>query len=266
MVYPTSRRRPLPDDQAVHLDFLNAGDFRAPTGVGSAVIVGGPVSYAECENDFDRVFKVNCEAVPELAVRLMRAGLFVVYLSTNTVFNRMTPQSENAEVNPVIAYSRVKAAAEQAIRKLAIEAKCEERFAILRLTKNVGPTVDPFGAWRTAIAQRTEFNTLSDLYFAPVRYLDLAIAVERVLEARNAGIYHLSGERDVDYHEFAAGLLKHLGLPSRLARRVSSTEIGVKLSYNHPCTALSMAATTRQLGLKPVSLQSVYADLGAGLA
>jgi dTDP-4-dehydrorhamnose reductase len=264
-VYCTSRHRPLASAETLYLDFLDSEDFEIPVEVQSAVLVGGPVSYASCDDNFDEAFHVNCEAIPRLVARLLARDIFVIYLSTNTVFQRMTPQGEGDVVNPAIAYARIKAKAEQVIAQQAADTGKTSKLAVFRMTKNVGLTVDPFPEWRKAILSRTPFHALTDLYFAPVRYLDSAYAIERILEACKAGIFHLSGERDVAYHEFAVGLLRHIGLPTSMAVKAKSTEIGLTLRYNHPCTAIRMDNTTRRLGLKPISLATVYAEIATGL-
>jgi len=137
-----------------------------------------------------------------------------------------------------------------------------DNLAILRLTKNVGETTSPFNAWIDGLAEGKSISAFDDLHFAPVLFSRSAEAVREIFIRNLSGMFHMSGERDLNYVEFAAGLLKALGLPASLLNASSSIKAGVKLSYNHPITALNMELTTERLGLKPVAASEIYNYLG----
>lgn len=265
-VYATTRRSgrvSLAGERSVFLDLADIGSFTIPPEVEQMVVVGGVVDYGECTNQPGYACRVNCENIPALAGRLLERGGYVCFISTNTVFKfKEGLPDENSVRCPGFSYAQIKAQAEERLETLADRLNARNRLGILRLTKNVGRDTSPFGEWLKRLSAREVIRPFSDLYFAPVRFSDSAYAIEKVLERAAGGVFHLSGERDIDYAEFARGLCRHLGLPETLILGMRSTEAGVKLTYNHPITALGMLITEKVLGLKPVPLRQVYDLLG----
>ena len=82
--------------------------------------------------------------------------------------------------------------------------------------------------------------------------------MEKIINKKAFGIFHLSGEKDISYSDFAIELLKYLNLNKNLVKSVKSTDIGVNLIYNHHITSLNMEATTKAINLKPINLVTVY--------
>ena len=58
------------------------------------------------------------------------------------------------------------------------------------------------------------------------------------------GIFHLSGEKDISYSDFALKLVNYLNLDENFVSVIKSEDIGVKLIYNHHITALNMDITS----------------------
>lgn len=71
------------------------------------------------ENDKDNAFKINAEAVENLAVFAKKYGFGLIHFSTDYVFDgeSETPYLESDEVNPINVYGASKLAGEQAILK-----------------------------------------------------------------------------------------------------------------------------------------------------
>jgi dTDP-4-dehydrorhamnose reductase len=265
-VYVTTRRTKRPSVFGEEVLFLDLGDvdsFRIPDDVDAMAIVGGVVDYGECTKQYDYAYQVNCVNIPKLAGRLLQRGGYVCFVSTNTVFKSEHGVPAERDVRcPGFAYAELKAKAEEKLEEAVAALGCEKRFSILRLTKNVGPETSPFGQWVDDLAAGKTLTPFDDLYFAPVRFEDSARALLTVMDHRKGGIFHLSGERDVNYKEFAKGLCEFLNLPADRVSGLKSTDVGVKLLYNHPITALAMPYTQEKLGLEPVPLCAVYSLLG----
>lgn len=265
-VYATTRRTersPVAGEQSLLLDLAEVDSFVIPDDVSSMLIIGGVVDYGLCTNQYDYAYKVNCINIPKLAGQLWARGGYVCFISTNTVFKfeQGLPNEDDLRC-PGFAYAKLKAEAEEKLEQLSAGINCAGNFSIMRLTKNVGPETSPFGNWMQELANNHVIRPFNDLFFAPVRFADSANAIMVLLEKKMAGIFHFSGERDIDYASFAAGLCRHLGLSGGLVRGVRSSDVGVHLTYNHPITALGMKLTRQRLQLEPVPLSVVYASLG----
>lgn len=260
-VVRTTRRAP-PND-ALLLDFADVDSFKMPPHITHAAIVGGVVDYKVCDNQYDYAFDINCRKIPALVGRLLEAGVFVCCLSTNTVFTPSTVPAREYDIhNPAINYALLKSKFEHQILTEAFRRGKSDNLAILRLTKNIGETTSPFNAWIAWLAEGKSISAFDDLYFAPVLFSRSAEAVREIFTRNLSGMFHMSGERDLNYVEFAAGLLRALGLPASLLNASSSTKAGMKLNYNHPITALNMELTSERLGLKPVAASEIYDYLG----
>ncbi len=265
-IYATTRRvgcRQMNGVRTLFLDLAQTDAFVIPADVERMAIIGGVVDYKECEDRYDFVSRINNVNLPNLARRLLERGGYVCFVSTNTVFkfNGRLPTEDDIRC-PGFPYAQLKAQAEEALENVAAELGCSDRLSILRLTKNVGAETSPFNMWITSLAIGQAITPFSDLYFAPVRFEDSAHALDILLQSKKEGVFHLSGERDIDYASFGNGLCRHLGLPSSLVTSVCSTDVGVSLTYNHSITGLAMPRTYEKLGLTPVPLMVIYDFLG----
>ena len=61
-----------------------------------------------------------------------------------------------------------------------------------------------------------KFFALEDLYFAPITFLDSSKIILEIIKKNLFGVFHLSGQNDINYSDFAIGLLKYLNLNTLL--------------------------------------------------
>ena len=264
-VIATTRRRDTLDDHRVFLDFEEGTAFDIPGGVGYAFIVAAATSYERCENDpLARV--VNVERIPQLAADLLERGIFVTFVSTNTVFggDRSWPCEDDPH-DARIAYALQKAEGERAIADAARRLGALERMAIVRLTKVLHTTVSPLPAWLDAWRAGRLVQPFADLTFAPMSLAHLSAALATIAERRVAGGLHLSGAENVTYVEFAHALADGLGVPAALIEPTTATAKGINIPFKPRFSGLGMARTTQLTGLTPQPLDAVVRDLVASL-
>lgn len=263
--FVTTRRSNAGSRMSLYLDLLKWEDFTFPEDTDRVAIVGGAISYAECETQYERSQYINCVSVPNLAKRALEMGAFVTFISSNRVFTADSIKEECDIPNPTFAYTQMKVEAERLISSSASELSQSHNLSILRLTKNVSVDTAPFGDWLNAIRKREPIVAFRDLYFAPILYAHSADALSRVLAGRMSGTFHLSGTTDLSYYEFAVGLYKYLGLDQKLVIGKRSQEVGVTLVDSHPVTALSMKTTRSILGISPIPVCQIYDFLKTNL-
>jgi dTDP-4-dehydrorhamnose reductase len=256
-IISTTRRHDVYDK--IFLDLSDIESFIIPNEIKSAVVVGGVTSYNECVDNYSYAYHVNCVSIPNLIKKLLLKGIHTCFVSTNTVFKyRSRVPTERDTPNPSFAYAEMKYETELKSRQIAKNLNMESLLSILRMTKNISNDTKPFDMWINNFKEMKEITAFTDLYFSPIRFLDAVNMIQVIIKNRLHGIFHLSGERDISYSDFAINLAEYLGIGEEIIRPVKSSDVGVNLVYNHNITALSMRYTTIDTGLKEIQLIDVY--------
>jgi|TARA_Y100000310_G_C20688223_1_gene820488 dTDP-4-dehydrorhamnose reductase len=243
----------------IFLDFDQISKFRTPKNVTIAVVVGGVTDYGICESNFSYAHFINCVQIPSLVGQLLNEGVYVCYISSNTVFTSHDNLPKEYEIHsPSFNYASLKSKAEHQILTLAVREKKSKSLSILRLTKNVGRSTSPFDSWVKTLLAGKEITPFDDLFFAPILFNHSAEAICDIVRLKIPGMFHLSGETDISYADFAEGFVSMAKLNPGLVKRVSSKDIGVNLIYSHRITALDMQQTSLALRIKPIKLKLVY--------
>ena len=259
--YASTRRRSSVDDRRVYLDFESDDAFKAPQDVGYAFIVAAATNYDRCEKD-PLAHKINVELIPQLIISLLKQGLFVTFISTNSVFGgeRPWPHEEDRHA-PTIAYALQKDDAEKLVRASAKALKMEHRLNIVRLTKIMDQRTSPLPNWFEAWQRGEVVQPFSDLIFAPmsVQFVGEALAV--LGEQRVSGDLHLSGADNVSYVDFASALALEKGISSSLILPTTAIAKGIHIAYKPSFSGLGMQRTTALTGIHPQTLAGVVKDL-----
>lgn len=164
----------------------------------------------------------GCETDPELAMRvnglapahLVRAApdAHIVYISTDYVFDgtKPLPYVESDEPNPASVYGRSKRAGERA---LDLDKHTIVRVSLVcgaygnNLVKTILRLLDGDGTLRFVTDQQTR----------PTIVADLVPALQRVVDERRTGIWHVTNQGTVSPFEFAQEVAKAVGHdPSRI--------------------------------------------------
>lgn len=264
-VLATTRRRATVDDRRVHLDFEDPATFRAPPGIGYAFLIAAATSYERCEREPEaRV--INVELIPRLAAALLEQGLFVAFISTNSVFggDRPWPHEDDPHA-PGIAYARQKSEGEAAIRAAAERLGASARLAIVRLTKILDASVSPLPAWLAAWGRGEAVEPFADLVFAPISVRFVGEALATIGASRASGNLHVSGAENVSYVTFAEALARRLGVDTGLIRPTTAVAKGVHIPFKPRYSGLGMTRTGTLTGLAPQPLDRLVEDLAAEL-
>ncbi|WP_439580176.1 sugar nucleotide-binding protein [Elioraea sp.] len=264
-VLTTTRRRDTIGDGRIHLDFEDRATFRAPPGIGYAFLIAAATNYDRCERD-PQARVINVELIPELAAALLAQGLFVAFVSTNSVFggDRPWPHEDDAHA-PGIAYARQKSEGEAAIRAAAARLGASGRLAIVRLTKILDAGVSPLPAWRAAWDRGEAVEPFEDLIFAPISRRFVGEALATVGATRASGHLHISGRENVSYVAFAHALARRLRVDERLIQPTTAVAKGVQIAFKPRFSGLGMVRTSALTGLAPQPLDHLVDDLAAAL-
>ncbi|HIO03558.1 dTDP-4-dehydrorhamnose reductase [Marinobacter sp. LM1] len=165
------------------------------------------VDKAEVESDL--AFKVNADAVANLAAAVNKIGAFLIHVSTDYVFDGSLtrPYREGDSVNPMGVYGKSKLAGER-------EAEKANRYVIVRAAwifseygSNFLKTMVRLGS------ERDSLSIVNDQIGAPTYAGDLAEALRALAESPPvSGTYHFSGGQRCSWYGFAQEIFQTCGV------------------------------------------------------
>ncbi|MDR3514232.1 MAG: sugar nucleotide-binding protein [Azospirillaceae bacterium] len=171
----------------------------------AAVLCASVTTEAACRDNPDRARRVNVDHTIALARQLRLPGTFVLFLSSNLVFDGIIADTApNTPCHPQTIYGAHKAAAEAGLLPLGA--------AILRLSKVLGPSHPLFAGWRRALDAGQTINAADNLRLAPVAITQAVAAIAALLDSQSPGIHQLSGDRDLSYAQAATILADRCGV------------------------------------------------------
>lgn len=257
----STRRRDTVDEKRVHLDFESDEPFKVPAGIDYIYIVAAATNYERCEKD-PLAYRINVELIPRVAASLLEQGVFVTFISTNSVFGGERPWPHEDDPHaPGIAYAKQKDEAEQVILADARRLNAEQRFNIVRLTKIMDHDTSPLPNWFAAWERGEAVQPFADLIFAPMSVQFVGEALATIGEKRQPGNLHLSGAENVSYVDLAVNLAREMNIDFSLITPTTAEAKGVNIPFKPRYSGLGMKRTTQLTGVKPQTIQDVAKDL-----
>lgn len=227
---------------------------------GAIVNAAGFTAVDRAESEREQAFEVNRDGARVLAEAAAGAGLPLIQLSTDYVFDgaATTPYAETDAVRPLGIYAASKEAGERAVRATA------SRHVILRTAW----VYSPFGTnfLKTMLrlgTERTELSIVDDQTGCPTAAADIAHAITTVLQAAQApgfngwGTYHYAGADAVTWHGLARAIFDcaaPLGVRAPELHAVTTTEIS-STAPRPAYSVLSTAKLERTFGIRPRPLR-----------
>lgn len=214
-----------------------------------------------CEDHPDVATRVNCDATGFLAEACKENGTFLVYVSTDYVFDgKHGLYSESDEPEPVNTYGYTKLRGEFEVYR-----RCDS-FAIVRtsVVYGLGREHRPnFASWVLGeLNSGRKANVLSDQFTSPTLNLQLARMILEVAERRLKGVFHLAGATRLSRYEFAVRLARRFRLDEDLVTPVGTASIRWR-AKRPPDSSLNVDKATRILENKPVPVELALDEFAA---
>ena len=246
-VFETTRRYATVSEKRLFLDLAgDISDWQPPGQFSVAFLCAAMTSLNHCRKEPAQTAKVNVYHTVSLAKTLVESGTFVIFPSTNLVYDGSIPfRKAEDPVCPVTEYGRQKAEAERQLLVLG------DSVSIVRFTKVLGLNTPLFKGWIQALQDGETIHPFSDMVMAPVPLSFAVDVLHRVAEARLPGIVQVSGEKDVTYEQVARHIAQCIGASPDLVQPMRSEEAGLQIESIPSHTTLDTTRLRVELGMEP---------------
>jgi dTDP-4-dehydrorhamnose reductase len=171
-----------------------------------------------------------------LCDRLIARGVYVLFLSTNQVFDGAIPNvSAEAPASPVSEYGRQKALTEAALRRRMDQGA---PLGILRLARVVSPAMPLLRDWVSLLSAGLPITAFNDMTLAPVPIETVVDVITHLVDDQARGIFQLSGPRDISYDALARYVAQRVAGDDRLVHVTSTVSAGLPAGTGRPHTTL----------------------------
>ena len=177
----------------------------------------------KCEVNKELAWKINVEGTKNIAEAARGVGSFLIYISTDYVFNGEKGRyKESDKPDPINYYGLTKLKAEEIV-------KTQREYFIARPSVIYGSTPAAgkvnFALWLIETLRKGErVKIVTDQWNTPTLNTNLAEMTLEVVNQRFTGIFHLCGATRVSRFEFAESIALVFGLDKSLIDPVLSTQ------------------------------------------
>lgn len=227
-----------------NLDSLNAAlhSFQPDVVIHSAAMS----KPNDCEVQQDLCTQINVDATAAVVSACEKMNCRLLFMSTDFVFGDHGPFAEDVAYDPVNFYGLSKMRAEELVKASAID------WSIVRTVLVYGQQLAgmhaTFPQWvKNNLEQGKTIRVFTDQYRTATYVDDLVDGIDRMIQQRAKGIYHLSGEETTTPFDFA--------------RRVASF-LGYDLSMVQPTTRIEMPEAARRPIRSTLTIQKAKSELG----
>ncbi len=209
----------LPEDKGLFfftdidtLDICDAGQVEQRVVRDKIDVIVNAAAYTavdKAEDNIAEAYRINRDAVDNLAKCSKRHGAYLVHISTDYVFagNECRPHREEDPLSPHSVYGKSKAEGEQAIRDSGCNATViRTSWLYSEYGHNFVKTMLKLGE------ERERVSVVYDQVGAPTYAGDLASAIWRVIEknGKKSGmdIYHFANKGSISWFDFAQAIME----------------------------------------------------------
>lgn len=192
-----------------------------PHSIKTVIICAAITSQEQCTNNPKFSQRVNVKGSVALAALMVKAGAFVIFLSSNAVFNGDKAFAKSFDpVDPQNEYGRQKAKAEELLLKLG------SKVAIVRFSKVITPKMPLVKSWIQDLKAGKVIHPFADMVISPVP-ISFAIKVLREIALKQiSGIIQVSATRDITYADLALYITNKNGYDKKLVKPISYRDVG----------------------------------------
>ncbi|MDD5327076.1 MAG: dTDP-4-dehydrorhamnose reductase [Phycisphaerae bacterium] len=195
----------LPEFDITNQNYLS----NALEGIDAVINCAAYTNVEKAESQTELAYKVNAEAVGKLGLAAEKAGVWVLHISTDFVFDGASdkPYTETDKTNPINAYGASKLKGEQ----LLIESRCSN--CIMRVEWTYGSAGNNFVAKMVKLAKAGKtLKVVDDQIGSPTATTEVAGAICKLLQKKPQSLFHFAGAGYVSRFEMAKFIFDKLNM------------------------------------------------------
>lgn len=202
----------------------------------------------QCARQPKLAYHVNAIGTQNVALACQKAKAPLLYISTNEVFDGTAtePYPEWNPKHPINPYASSKAAGEEIVQHLL------SHFYIVRTAWLFAPTGRNFLHRVIQLAdEQRHLKVVTDEISNPTYVLDLAKAIEKLIQTERYGIYHLTNQGYCSRYDFAKEIMRFSRREAVTIESITSSEY--QRSSTPPLFAPleNIAAASMGISLRP---------------
>ncbi len=203
----------------------------------------------KCEVEKELAYKINVEGTKVVAEMTKKLGAFMVYVSTDYVFDgNKGMYKEEDETNPVNYYGYTKLLGEKYCRDFCIARTC-----VIYGAKPASGKVN-FALWLINKLEKGErVKIITDQFITPTLNTNLAKMLLEIAERKLKGVFHLAGATRVSRFEFAKEIARVFGLDENLIMPAKMSDINW-IAKRPRDSSLDTSKAAKYLNEKPYDL------------
>jgi dTDP-4-dehydrorhamnose reductase len=214
----------------------------------------------KCEAEKDLSWKINVEGTEVIAKACKKNQAFLLYISTDYVFDgEKGMYTEKDVTNPINYYGYTKLKGEDAVENSADEF-CIARTSVIYGTTPATGKIN-FALWLLdKLGKKEPVRIANDQSNSPTLNSNLASMILEILESRLTGTFHLAGATRLTRFQYATALAKEFDMDIDLIEPVSSDEIS--WSAKRPKdSSLNVEKAMRTLSNRPMEIQTALGKM-----
>jgi dTDP-4-dehydrorhamnose reductase len=258
-----SSRRAAPRSGQIFAD-LAAHDTSALMATRPAVVFlcAAMTSMRYCHDHPAVSRETNVNGTVRVAKELAKQGCFIVFLSSNAVFDGKTERpDEESSYSPTTEYGRQKVSAEEGLSAISRDGGS---VAIVRLSKVLTPASGITAEFIKRLKAGEPCPAFNDLRMSPVSLSFVSDSLLAIAKAKHSGIFHLSGAEEMTYADLAVRLSSCLGADGKWVRPIFSKKEKQDILFRPEHPALGMRRTKEMLGIVPETTAHLMKQLAGG--
>ena len=180
-----------------------------------------------CEDEREKCWRVNVEAVENLLYAARKANAKVLQLSTDYVFDgKNAPYTEDSTPNPISYYAKSKLASENIIHREGEQHVIVRTAVLYGVGKNIALN---FVLWLINELEAEKPVKIVDDQISNTTYaMELATGIWKIIEKNRNGIYHICGNEIISRFDFALLVAEIFNLNRYHIKRIKSTDLNQK--------------------------------------
>lgn len=192
-------------------------------------------------------WRVNATAVGYLAEAARAIEARLVHVSTDCVFDgTAAPYTEEGRPHPLGYYGKAKLAGENAVTASGASYALARTMILYGIGKNIRPN---FVTWLLGqLRAGQKVRIVYDQFGNPTLAGELAIALRKLAESKQNGIFHLSGAETMARYDFAVQVARMFELDEKLIHPVTTAELG-QVAKRPANSGFDISKAQRELGV-----------------